>query len=53
MIKAAITWTRPALTKYLSSPAKLAPGSRMVIGPLKPEEQIDIVAYLARVDQKP
>jgi cytochrome c len=42
-----ITWTNDKLTAWITSPARLVPGTRMAFGGISNHEQVeDVVAYL-------
>ncbi|MCB2076434.1 MAG: c-type cytochrome [Novosphingobium sp.] len=41
-----LTWDRETLDKWIESPMKLVPGTRMVVGIPNPEARKDIIDYL-------
>lgn len=43
-----LTWTRANLDKFLTAPAKLVPGTRMVIALPDPAQRAAVLDYLAR-----
>lgn len=43
-----LTWTPANLEKYLTSPVKLVPGTRMVIGVSDPAQRKALLAWLAK-----
>lgn len=47
-----VVWTRTALDAFLMSPAKLIPGTRMMINVPDPASRKDIVDFLADPDGK-
>lgn len=49
-LKAAkITWTKENLDRYLSGPARMVPGTRMVISVSDAKQRADLVAYLQSI----
>lgn len=42
-----LTWDRATLDKFLTSPMKMVPGTRMVISTADPKQRADLIAYLA------
>jgi cytochrome c len=49
-LKAAkITWTKEKLDQYLSGPARMVPGTRMVISVSDAKQRADLIAYLQTV----
>jgi cytochrome c len=46
--KSGLTWTRANLDKYLTAPAKMVPGTKMVVALPNPAQRAAIVDYLAR-----
>jgi len=49
MKSANITWTTVNLDRYLSNPARMVPGTRMVVSVPDPAQRAEIVRYLASV----
>ena len=48
-LKAAnLTWTRANLDRFLTGPARMVPGTRMVIAVSDPQQRAAILDYLAR-----
>jgi len=47
MKKANITWSTATLTSYLQAPAKMVPGTKMLISVPNPEQRAAVVQYLA------
>ena len=45
--KSGIIWTRPALDKFLASPSKAVPGTRMVVGVPDAAQRKAVIDYLA------
>ena len=41
-----IVWTRPKLDQFLQAPAKVVPGTFMMVAVANPTDRADIVAYL-------
>lgn len=42
-----LTWDTATLDKFLTSPMKLVPGTRMLIPVSDPKQRADLIAYLA------
>ena len=42
-----LAWDAPTLDKFLTSPMKLVPGTRMLIPVTDPKQRADLIAYLA------
>lgn len=42
-----LTWDTATLDKFLTSPMKLVPGTRMLIPVTDPKQRADLIAYLA------
>lgn len=45
--KSGLSWNGPTLDKFLASPFKLVPGTRMVISVTDAKQRADLVAYLS------
>ncbi len=43
-----ITWTPVMLDKWLTNPQALVPGAKMYFSIAKPQDRVDIIAYLAK-----
>jgi cytochrome c len=42
-----VVWTRPNLDRYLTAPARMVPGTKMVIAVPNPADRVALVNYLA------
>ncbi|MEO5598518.1 MAG: c-type cytochrome [Novosphingobium sp.] len=47
MANSKVTWTAANLDKFLTSPGKMIPGTRMVIGVADAKQRAALIAYLA------
>ena len=47
--KSNIVWTKPTLEKYLSGPAKMVPGTKMMVSISDAKQRAAIVDYLSKV----
>lgn len=43
-----VVWTKPNLDKYLTAPAKMVPGTRMVLAVSDPMQRKALIDYLAK-----
>jgi cytochrome c len=49
MRRSGLTWDAETLSRFLQSPSKVVPGTRMAFpGLSKPEDRADVIAYLAQ-----
>lgn len=48
MKKASLTWTKPNLEKYLSGPAKMVPGTKMMVSLSDAKQRAAVVDFLAK-----
>ncbi len=49
MKKSNIVWTRPNLDKYLTGPAKMVPGTKMMVSISDAKQRAALVDYLSKV----
>ena len=48
MKKSDITWTKPSLEKYLTGPAKMVPGTKMMVSLSDAKQRAAVVDYLSK-----
>lgn len=48
MKKSSLVWTKPNLDKYLSGPAKMVPGTKMMVSLSDAKQRAAVIDYLAK-----
>src|SRR3546814_14627381 len=48
-----LTWNAANLDAYLAAPAKLVPGTNMPVAGANPKDRQNLIAYLAKLKQRP